>query len=202
MFSGITEDIGFVRSSEKKDAMRVLQIETLLPLEEVSIGESISVNGACLTVTEKTQKLFSVEVSPETEEKTNLRRLTGGSRVNLERALRLSDRLNGHMVSGHVDMIIRRLGFDRIGEGAVVWFELPPSLRRFIVMKGSATLNGVSLTINEIEDDRFSVFLIPHTIRNTNLLDPETEIFNLEVDLVGKYLEQLVGPYLLTRELI
>ncbi|MFC2075015.1 riboflavin synthase [Bdellovibrionota bacterium] len=195
MFSGIVEDLGVLKSREwlEKEPVWRLCIETSLSLDDMGVGGSISHNGACLTVIKKEANLFWVDVSLETADKSNLGNIDIGGRINLERALKLSQRLDGHLVMGHCDKRIRRLEIKEIGEGAEVWYELPSDLSRYVIVKGSISVNGVSLTVNEIHDGRFSVFLIPHTIRETNLLDDSAEEVNIEVDMIGKYVERLIA---------
>ncbi|OGQ33813.1 MAG: riboflavin synthase subunit alpha [Deltaproteobacteria bacterium RIFCSPHIGHO2_12_FULL_43_9] len=196
MFNGIIECLGTLLSKETTSGSEMLRfiIEADIVKDDIKIGDSIAVNGACLTIIETNNNQFLTEVSPETAQKTNLTLLEAGGRVNLERGIKVGERLNGHIVLGHVDTKIRRLQIERVEDGAILWFELPAEYKRYLIKKGSVALNGVSLTINDIKDERFCVFIIPHTIRNTNLLDDSSKLVNLEVDVIGKYIEQFVAP--------
>lgn len=201
MFSGIIEDMGTLRAKECVRGSKMIRfiIGSNLPLSEVKIGDSIAVNGACLTILETDKNQFLTEVSPETAQKTNLTFIEPGEGLNLERGLKVGERLNGHIVLGHVDSRISRLQIEEVEDGAILWLELPGEFARFVIKKGSVALNGVSLTVNEIEGGKFSVFLIPHTIRNTNLLASSSASVNLEVDMIGKYIEQFTAVTLKER---
>lgn len=163
-------------------------------LADVKVGDSISVSGVCLTVTERDGSRFSVDVSAETLARTTLGRRVPGDRVNLERAMRLGERLDGHLVSGHVDDVARLREAQPEGRSRRLVFRAPPALMRYIAPKGSVCLDGVSLTVNEVQADSFSVSVIPHTLEVTTLgrLQADDEV-NLEVDLVARYLERLQG---------
>jgi riboflavin synthase len=192
MFTGIVEGLGEVREvvSRGQDAQVVIGAGSL-DLADVKIGDSIAVNGCCLTVVELEPGAFRVDVSHETLEAT-----TGfkpGAPVNLEKALRLSDRLGGHMVTGHVDGRGEVTRWEPAGESWRLEVRVPAELSRYVARKGSITVNGVSLTVNRVDGDRFAVNLIPHTLEVTNLkgLHPGAQI-NLEVDLLARYLERLL----------
>ncbi len=196
MFSGIVEEIGKVRAARAGEGGTRLAIEAGALLEGVSLGESIAVNGACLTVVAAEAGCFEADVSPETLRRTNLGALRAGDRCNLERALALGDRLGGHMVSGHIDETgtIR----DRRPEGDSVWltFAAPAAVMRYIVLKGSVAVDGISLTVAACDAETFSVAIIPHTEERTTLLEnPVGAAVNLEADLIGKYVEKLLGPH-------
>jgi riboflavin synthase len=155
---------------------------------ELSLGESIAVNGACLTVIGRDADSFRFQAGPETLRRTNLGELAPGDRVNLERALRLSDRLGGHLVQGHIDGVGRIASRDRQGEWETVWFSCPPELATQMVGKGSIAVDGVSLTLVDVAPERFSVALIPHTLTNTTLgFKKSGDTVNLETDLIAKY---------------
>lgn len=193
MFTGIVAAVGRVRSVAAQDgAARIWIAAGGLALDDVAIGDSIAVNGVCLTAIEIAGDAFSVDVSAETLACTV--GFAAGSAVNLEKALRLADRLGGHLVSGHVDGIGAVVRFDRVGENRLLAVRLPPELARYIARKGSVTLNGVSLTVNGVDGDSFHVNLIPHTLAATNLgtLEPGAPL-NVEVDLVARYLERLLA---------
>lgn len=157
-------------------------------------GESIAVNGVCLTAKEIRGRVFAVDVSPESLARTNLGGLAAGSMVNLERALRLSDRLGGHLVSGHVDATTSLLERRDVGSFVIFTFRAVVELNRYIIAKGSITIDGISLTVNSIDDESFSVSIIPHTLAITTLgrLQPGNPV-NIEVDLIGKYVEKLLS---------
>jgi riboflavin synthase len=193
MFTGIVETVGQVRHVQASPTgTRVVIGCGNLSLEDVTVGDSISVDGCCLTVVKLEPDAFHVDVSQETLAVTV--GFAHGAAVNLEKALRLSDRLGGHLVTGHVDARGTVTRLEQAGESWLVEIRVPALLRKYIARKGSITMNGVSLTVNRIEDDRFEVNLIPHTMHITNLehLRVASEV-NLEVDLLARYLEQLVG---------
>jgi riboflavin synthase len=186
MFTGLVETTGKLRGRERRGPGFRLRIATELgPLE---LGESIAVSGACLTVVEHDASGFSADVSVETAEKTTLGRIGIGSAVNLERSLRLGDRLGGHLVTGHVDAVARVSSADPVGDALRVGVTIPAELAAFVAAKGSVTLDGVSLTVNERLPQGFEVMLIPHTREVTNLgaVRPGLEM-NLEVDLLARY---------------
>ncbi|HSN03548.1 MAG TPA: riboflavin synthase [Nitrospira sp.] len=193
MFTGIVEEMGAVMSLEKTLAGTRMTILASLVMGDLKIGDSVSVNGTCLTVVTKEERNFTVEVSPETLSVTTLGRLSAGAPVNLERAMKLNERIGGHLVAGHVDGVgtIR----SRHQEGNAIFFtiEAPPEILRYCVVKGSITVDGISLTINEVNDKGFSVAIIPHTAKVTTLgLKQVNDPVNLESDLIGKYVERLL----------
>jgi riboflavin synthase len=192
MFTGIVQALGRVRESEAATSGTRLVIEAgALDLGDVSIGDSIAVNGVCLTVTSLLPGAFSVDVSEETARCTV--GFAQGAALNLEKALRLSDRLGGHLVSGHVDAIGEVVRFDPVGDDRSLGVRMPRELSRYVVRKGSITVNGVSLTVNEVGEDEFVVNLIPHTLAHTNLsgLSPGAKV-NLEIDLIARYVERML----------
>ena len=193
MFSGIVADIGIITRAESCDGgLRLTVSAEQLGLEDVQTGDSIAVNGTCLTVVEKDGNIFSVDVSGET-----LNCTTGlakqGARVNLEKALCLSDRLNGHLVSGHVDGVGEVVAVTALGENRKLSVRVPHVLAKYIALKGSITINGASLTVNEVEEAVFSVNLIPHTLMVTTLseLGAGSKV-NLEIDLIARYVERML----------
>jgi riboflavin synthase len=193
MFTGIVEEMGAVTSMEKTLAGSRLTILASTVMGDLKIGDSVSVNGTCLTVVAKSASNFVVEVSPETLSVTTLGYLSGGTPVNLERAMKLNERIGGHLVAGHVDGVgtIR----DRRQEGNAIVFtiEAPSEIFKYCVTKGSITIDGVSLTINEVADHSFSVAIVPHTAKVTTLgLKQVNDTVNLESDLIGKYVERLL----------
>ena len=189
MFTGIVTDVGRVRAVRDTNRDRRFEIETVYDLAGVDLGASISHAGCCLTVVEKGEGWFAVEVSGETLDKTTLADWSEGRRVNLERAARVGDELGGHIVSGHVDGVGEVLSVEAEGGSHRVRIRAPRPLHRFIAPKGSITVEGVSLTVNEVEDDVFGVNLIPHTWEVTTLgmLKPGSRV-NLEIDMLARYL--------------
>jgi riboflavin synthase len=191
MFTGLVQDVGTVERV-LPGPMTTLWIRTALGASEFAPGESIAVSGACLTVVERDADRFRVDAAPETLRRTTLGELRSGSRVNLERALRLSDRLGGHLVLGHVDGVLPLLSRGREGGSLVLEVGLIPELAPLFIEKGSVTLDGVSLTVNTVGQDRFSVQLIPETQTRTTLADRAVgERYNVEADVIGKYVARL-----------
>ena len=193
MFTGIVEEMGAVISLEKTLAGTRMTILASTVMSDLKIGDSVSVNGICLTVVSKGERDFAVEVSPETLSVTTLGLLTAGTPVNLERPMRLNERIGGHLVSGHVDGVgtIR----SRHQEGNAIFFtiETPAEILRYCVLKGSITVDGISLTINDVTSHGFSIAIIPHTAKVTTLgLKQVNDPVNLESDLIGKYVERLL----------
>jgi riboflavin synthase len=191
MFSGIIDSVGTIASAQKQGDLR-LSIACDYATDSLKIGESVACNGACLTVIAKKDKEFSVELSAETLNCTTPR-WQEGMRINLERSLKLGDRLDGHLVSGHVDGLAKIVSIAPSGDSHVLTCEAPVALTRFITAKGSVTLDGVSLTVNQVEDRKFSVNIIPHTWKTTTFSERTIgDSLNLEVDLVARYVAKLV----------
>ena len=191
VFTGIIQSIGTIQTYEARDAdARLVVHGGGLDFADVALGDSIAVDGVCLTAVALTADSFTVDVSGET-----LRCTSGflvGAEVNLEKALRLSDRLGGHLVSGHVDGVGRVARFEPIGESHLLEIDAPTTLARYIIHKGSITVNGVSLTVNKVEGNRFTLNLIPHTLQMTTLKYLATgSSVNLEVDMIARYVERL-----------
>ena len=195
MFTGLVEGVGRLASRELRDGDARLRIGVgTLPFEGVELGESISVNGACLTVVAFDDAHFDVDASTETLALTTLGELAVGAAVNLERAMRPDDRLGGHLVSGHVDGVGRVRDIENDARAQRWAFDAPAPLRRYIAQKGSICVDGVSLTVNAIDDAGFEVALIPHTIEHTALSQVKAgDAVNLEVDLVARYVERLLS---------
>lgn len=198
MFSGIIADIGSIKQASDRDGgLRLVITTSALDLGDVQTGDSIAVNGVCLTVIEHTADNFTVDVSRETLNCTEGLEAIGAP-VNLEKALRLSDRLDGHLVSGHIDGVGEVIEFSDLGESWKLEIRAPQALAKYIALKGSITINGVSLTINQVADIEsgaceFSVNLIPHTLAMTNLKNLSAgSLVNLEVDLIARYVERMM----------
>lgn len=196
MFTGLIEDLGQVVSLQRGGQQCSLTVATGLPMQELMQGESIAVNGSCLTVTRFGNGLFTADVSPETLEVTTLGTLQRGSSVNLERALRLSDRLGGHLVTGHVDSVAHIVERSRDANAWRFVFQAEnPSAAALLVEKGSVAVDGISLTINTVDATIFSVAIIPHTLDATTLAERQIgEAVNIETDLIGKYVARLLSP--------
>jgi riboflavin synthase len=194
MFTGIIQGLGTLFEKRPAGGGMIFGLEADFVLTDPEEGESIAVNGACLTARNITGRRFYVDVSPESLARTILGRLQTGNRVNLERALRLSDRLGGHLVSGHVDAMGQVEQRRSAGDFTLFTFSLDSGLTRYVIEKGSITINGVSLTVNSCERDRFSVSIIPHTLSVTTLgALREGDLVNIEVDMIGKYVEKLLA---------
>jgi len=193
MFTGIIEDLGEVYRWQKRGGAGVLTLTSKLPMEEMNLGASIAVNGACLTIVEKTGGRFTVDVSPETLQRANFRSLRRGDSVNLERPLRLSDRLGGHLVTGHIDGVAITERIQKKGKFIFYTFRVPGHLELHLVPKGSVAVDGISLTVNECVKGRFTVAVIPFTLKHTNLRDRRVgDKVNIETDLIGKYVQRLL----------
>lgn len=193
MFTGIIEEIGKVVAFKKSSHGADLVISAKTVLEDIELGESIAVNGVCETVVKFDNTTFEVNISDETLRVSNLSDLKQGDFVNLERALKLSDRLSGHVVLGHVDLTTRFVKKEKLGEFYNMEFAVMPEFRKYIVKKGSITINGISLTIADINPESFVVAVIPHTFENTNLKElKNNDIVNIETDILAKYIENFV----------
>jgi riboflavin synthase len=193
MFTGLVEALGEVEAVQPRDAGLRLSVRHPALAAELRLGESVAVDGVCLSVIEVGADQFAFDVGPETLVRTTLGDLRPGHAVNLERALRLGDRLGGHWVQGHVDGVGRIAAKEARGEWQIVWFETPPLLTRQMVVKGSVAVDGVSLTIVDLYRDRFSVMLIPHTLQQTTLGRKQVgDRVNLETDILAKYVQRLL----------
>lgn len=196
MFTGLVTDIGEVLSVEPRGELRRLAIAASYPLEEIALGASIACSGTCLTVVALRRAgdrtVFEVDAAAETLARANVGDWTAGRRINLERSLKIGDELGGHIVTGHVDGIATVVSRDDFDGMARFWIEAPHDLSRFIAQKGSVALDGTSLTVNEVEGDRFSALIIPHTLAVTTWGGYRAgDRLNLEVDLMARYAARL-----------
>ncbi|MCI5504750.1 MAG: riboflavin synthase [Eubacterium sp.] len=194
MFTGIIEEVGVIKNIKMGAKSAVITIQAKTVMEDIHLGDSIAMNGVCLTVTSFDKNSYSVDVMHETLRRTNLGELKGGSRVNLERAMAADGRFGGHIVAGHVDGpgVITSMKQD---DNAVwITIETDASVLKYIVEKGSITIDGISLTVAEVDSRSFAVSVIPHTGVHTTLLEKKPgDTVNLETDMVGKYVEKLLG---------
>jgi riboflavin synthase len=194
MFTGLIETVGSVRALKRVGGGGRLSIAASLAARELQLGESIAVNGACLTVVEFGDGYFVADVSPETLERTTLATLAPRSRVNLERALCLGDRLGGHLVSGHIDTVAEVVERRQDANAIRFTFRLPNEFLPYLVEKGSVAIDGISLTVNQVAAETFSVAIIPHTLELTTLAALQVGgRANVEVDILAKYVERLLG---------
>ena len=193
MFTGLVEDVGRVESLVTNKQSAVLTVESGLPIPAISLGSSIAVNGACLTVVQKTKKSFSFDVSPETLERTSLATSKPGTLLNLERSMRLDDRLGGHLVTGHIDGVGIVRSIERKGDFTFFSFRIAQRLGSLLVSKGSVAVDGISLTVNGCGLREFNVAVIPFTLQNTNLRVRRVgDKVNIETDLIGKYVHRFI----------
>jgi len=194
MFTGIIEGLGAISAIRPSGQGRRLTVDADFELTGSKIGDSISVSGACLTAVRIAGRRFDADVSPETTAKTTFGAARVGERVNLERAMRLSDRIDGHLVSGHIDGTGVIESREAVGNVLVVTIGVPEDLARFMIVKGSVAVDGISLTINTLEPGRFSVCIIPHTAGLTTVgFKPKGERVNIEADMIGKYVERFLS---------
>lgn len=194
MFTGIIEELGAVKTLRRGSSGARLAISASFVLEGTAIGDSICVNGVCLTVVDLGKADFSADVASETIKVTNLGELKVGQKVNLERALRLSARIGGHLVTGHVDAVGRIKEKRQEGNSWRVFIETPEQALRYIIKKGSVAVDGISLTVADLDSTGFSIAMIPHTAKLTTLGSKAPgESVNLETDIIGKYVERLLS---------
>ena len=193
MFTGIITDIGQIKSVDKSAGDVRLGIQTTFDLDTVDIGASIACSGCCLTVVEKKDKVFFVDVSAESISKTTIGDWHEATPINLERSLKVGDELGGHIVSGHVDGLAKLISVKAEGDSWRLKFEVPQDLAKFIAPKGSVALDGISLTVNEVEGNQFGVNIIPHTWENTSLSDrKEGDFVHLEIDMLARYMARML----------
>ena len=193
MFTGIVTDLGKIRSIEKRGDTRI-EIETSYDMDGVDIGASIACSGPCLTVIEKGSGWFAVEASAETLDKTGLGDWEVGTPINLERAMRIGDELGGHIVSGHVDAVAKIVDMQPEGDSMRFMFEAPAEFAKYIAPKGSVSLDGVSLTVNEVQESRFGVNIISHTQGETTFGSRKVgDRINMEIDTIARYVARILG---------
>ena len=192
MFTGIVEELGKIESIKNKGGLSYT-ISSQIVLDDLEIGDSIAVNGVCLTVTRKTTKTFTIQLVDETLNKSNLGDMKLGNKVNLERSMKLSDRFGGHIVQGHIETIGVILDKQVEKNEVRLFVGLDPEWMRFCIPKGSITLDGVSLTIAAINGNIIEIALIPHTMENTTLgIKNKSDTLNIETDIIGKYIDRLL----------
>lgn len=193
MFTGLIEEIGIVQSVKRNQVSASIRIGATVVLQDMKIGDSISTNGACLTVTSFDSEGFWIDAMMETMNRTNLKNLSKGSKVNLERALKLGDRIGGHMVSGHIDGIGVIRHSQTIENAYIIQINAAANIMKYIINKGSIAIDGISLTVVEANEDSFTTSIIPHTAGLTTLIDKKPgDQVNLECDMIGKYVEKLL----------
>lgn len=191
MFTGLVTDKGKVRTVKGQHDL-LIEMETAYDTASIPMGASVACSGVCLTVVAKSDGLLSFDVSQETIQKTNVGEWKVGQSINLERPLKIGDELGGHIVSGHVDGIIELLSQEDDGNSSRLEFSLPKELARFVAAKGSVTIEGVSLTVNGVGEDRFDVNIVPHTQKVTNLGEKQVgDHLNLEIDVLARYLGRM-----------
>lgn len=193
MFTGIITDIGTIQSVKRTGQDMRARIQTAFDMNKIAMGASIACSGCCLTVVEKGDDWFAVDISAETLSKTVLGQWDEGTKINLEQSLKMGDELGGHIVSGHVDGRAKLASKKHEGESWRLTFEVPDALKKFIAPKGSVALDGISLTVNEVQGTQFGVNIIPHTWNNTTfgLLEDGGEV-NLEVDMLARYVARIL----------
>lgn len=193
MFTGLVAELGVIKSSQKNGNSFRLTVSAKEVLADLRIGDSVAVNGACLTVVEFNQESFTVDVMPQTSKSTIVSSFNTGDKVNLERTVRVGDRLDGHIVQGHVDFVGTIIGYKKDDIAVVVSIRIDKSAMKYIVLKGSVAIDGISLTVSALGDDWFSVSVIPHTAKNTTLgIKKQGDLVNIETDILGKYVEKML----------
>lgn len=201
MFTGIVEEIGYIKEIKKSVNSMILTIEASQIMSDLKLGDSVATNGVCLTVTELGKNFYKADVMHETIRRSTLGQLKVGSSVNLERAMRADGRFGGHMVSGHIDGTGKIVHIQK--DDNAVWYVISASqgIMRYIVEKGSVAIDGISLTVARVESDNFQVSIIPHTLKQTILSEKRVgDIVNLENDIVGKYVEKFISQANSNRE--
>jgi riboflavin synthase len=193
LFTGIIESFGTIKRIESKGEGKILHIGCDLDVSQSKIGDSIAVNGACLTAVNIEKNAFKVDMAPETVERTTFKHLTSGSRVNIERALKLSDRIDGHLVSGHIDGTGIISSITRKSNAVIIKIDVPQNIAADMIEKGSIAIEGISLTVNKCSNKDFEVSIIPHTADITTIgLKRVGDEVNLETDMIGKYVKRIL----------
>lgn len=193
MFTGIIEELGVVQRMERGSDFCQISVSAQQVLDDVKMGDSIAINGVCLTVTGFDRQHFRADIMAETLSKTNLGSLTSGQKVNLERAVRLGDRMGGHLVQGHVDAVGQIAEQQTVGIAKIIRIKAPSEILDYMVAKGSIAIDGISLTVIEVFSDSFTVSIIPHTAKMTTLgFKKPGDSVNLEADIIGRYVEKLL----------
>lgn len=193
MFTGLVSELGVVKSCKQSGNSFKLEIGASRILKDLRIGDSIAVNGACLTVVEFNKDSFKVDVMPQTSKNTVVPNFKMGDKVNLERTVRLGDRLDGHIVQGHVDFVGKIISYKKDDIAMIISISVDKKALKYIVLKGSIAIDGISLTVSQVAEDWFSVSIIPHTAKNTTLgWKKEGDWVNIETDILGKYVEKLL----------
>ena len=194
MFTGLVEEIGIVQAVHHNGESATINISAKIVTNDLKLGDSVNTNGACLTVTSFSSSGFTVDSVAETMRRTNLSILKPGDKVNLERALQLSDRMGGHMVSGHIDGTGKIFKINNEGNAQIITIETVPEILKYIIEKGSIAIDGISLTVMEVDNQSFKVAIIPHTSHETTLISKiKGSTVNLECDMVGKYIERFLN---------
>ena len=193
MFTGIIEEVGLIKSFKKQNNGAFITVSCNKITEDMKIGDSISINGVCQTVVEMSENSFQADVSDETLSVTNFSDIKQGDKVNLERALSLNSRIGGHIVSGHVESTVKFLNSEKQSEFYNMYFEIDENFSKYVIKKGSITLNGVSLTVADMTENVIMTAVIPHTYENTNLSELKSgDRVNLETDIFAKYIEKFL----------
>ncbi len=196
MFTGLVQEVGGVLALHSTEHGAQLQIDAPRLAKGIRIGDSIAVNGCCLTVTDHRDDQLTFDLLEETLDRTNLKTLRRESPVNLERALTADGRLGGHFVQGHIDCAARVISFEQTGDDHRLEVELPAQFARYVACKGSVALNGISFTVAEVSPESFAVWVIPHTKRQTNLASAKPgDLINVEFDILAKYVERMLPPH-------
>jgi len=197
MFSGIIEEIGQIQKIDSINGGIKLTISADKILEDIKTGDSVSVDGICLTVTSFNKNNFTVDAVGETLKKTTLSKIKNKSYVNLERAIRFNERIGGHLIQGHVNSIAKINQLKKLGENYLLQIELPSDLMKYVIKEGSIAVDGISLTVADIHDNKINISIIPHTWQNTTLqYKTENDFVNIEVDFTAKYIENFIKNFL------
>jgi len=192
MFTGIIEEVGQVSAISKSEDIFQITIETDSILNESKVGDSIAINGVCLTITSMNDNLFTSDIVKETIEKTNLQYIKSGDQVNLERAMRADSRFDGHIVQGHVEGLAKVKKIEKDENSFIIKIKIPIELKKYCIHKGSIAINGVSLTIASIKENLIDIWIIPHTLSHTTFgIIKESSYVNVETDVIAKYVEKL-----------